>query len=131
MKSFDQQAVETIQRLTGIDMPEESSPLYHVSVYSKGDGFSFSASHLSADFQHNEGTLLGEGHANMHRADDWQIHRVIEGDGYIFHYRICKAAEGSGYEAFIVGNVLFTTEDTHEDVKQDRMERLSYLTHKD
>ena len=128
MKSFEQQVVEAIKDLTGIDMPSERSPNYNFYIDQDGNGFRFSASELTAEFQHKDGTLLGEGYARMYREGDWQLHRVVEGDGYIFRYRLCKAMEGSGYEAYIVGTVDYTNENNHEEVKTRALTSLGHLT---
>lgn len=97
-----QEVYKLIEDMTGIVMPEDMSPNFN--YIQNSEGFRFSASGLEKDFMHSEsGELLFRGKDNHTWKDDWRIWKVVKFPYGILKYRLCKAMEGSGYEAFLVG----------------------------
>ena len=93
---------DKVESVMGFTLPEENDPFYNFRLSPSGATFSFSG--LTKDYTHVEGEQKAEGTYYMGGdITDYQIHRVVALPDGIMHYRLCKAIDGSDYEAYVVG----------------------------
>jgi len=121
---------DLVKELTGTTIPSEQGPNFN---YTWADNFAtFSISEIGADFQHLGGiTIFDKPNPRYTPEKDYQIHRVVSYPRKgVLHYRLCKAMEGSPYEAYLVARFYYTTVDTHEKVLKEQRGKAEILTSK-
>ena len=116
-----------VEQLTGVNMPEQNDGFY--SCRQTSDGFDCRLSGLDWSFKLKGGTLLREGMAESDILGR-QLHRAVEFENMVIHYRLCDAMEGSGYDAFAVVQGTLTTPETHNDIVAKAMDTVKVLTNR-
>ena len=119
---------ELIKEITGVTIPEKQDPNFNFRAF--GGNITFSISELDADFQHIGGEVaFDKPNPSYTPNNDYQIHRVVDYPGKgVLHYRLCKAMEGSPYEAYMVGWFYYTERNTHRATLQEQINKGRILT---
>jgi hypothetical protein len=120
--------IGVVKEITGIRLSETQDPYFNHRRLE--NSIHFSISELDKDFTIETGEQRFSKDNPTYVADgDYQIHRVVEYPGQgVLEYRLCKAMEGSEYEAYIVANLELTTPENHKEVLAYRMESAEMLT---